>query len=98
MTTNSIPIISEKSSFYGYIVGLQIERGDLDSSPECPHRMFARFEYGSKTKIFEIPDHELFRILSVFLSDEAQIRNVSESRLNKLWIEKLDGKWEVELP
>jgi hypothetical protein len=60
--------------------------------------MFARFEYASTTEVYEVPDHELFRILSVFLSDEAQIRNVAESWLNKLWIQKVNGIWEVELP
>jgi hypothetical protein len=93
-----IPIISENETFYGYIVGLQIERGDLQNSPECPNRMFARFEYGSDTVVYEIPDHQLFRKLSFFLSDEAEVRNISESRINKLWIKKVDGNWNIELP
>lgn len=99
MHTDSIQMIGAERDFYGYIVGLQLERGDLPESPDIPARMFARFEYGARTTVWEIPDHKLFRALSKHLCDNAQMRDEHEDYgYSKLYIEKKDGEWEVDLP
>jgi hypothetical protein len=94
-----IGMIGPASKFYGYIVGLQLERGDLPGAPDIPTRMFARFEYSGTTTVWEVPDHELFRILSCHLSDNAQTRDEhGEWCYAKLRIELAAGEWLVDLP
>ncbi|PTX99278.1 hypothetical protein DB345_02560 [Spartobacteria bacterium LR76] len=91
--------IGEKSKFYGYIVGLSIERGDLPDSPEVPDKMFARFEYGGKTTVYRVPDWELFSILAKHLCDNARMRNEhGDYGYAKLYIEKSSEGWLVDLP
>ena len=95
----TIGMIGEEPRFYGYVVGLSLERGDLPGSPEVPQRMFARFEHGVKVSIAEVPDHELFSILAGHLCDNARMRNEHEDYgYAKVWIEKKDGQWHVDLP
>ena len=94
-----IPMIGTGEAFYGYIVGLQLERGDLPDSPDVPSRMFARFEYSGSTTVWEVPDHHLFRELAKHLCDNAQMRDEHEDwGYSKLVIEKKEGEWIVDLP
>ncbi len=89
-------IITETESFYGYIIGLQVER--------CPtsqvgHKLFARFENRGEVSLWEVPDADLFRILANHLCDMAVSRSeVGEYGYSKLWIKKENGRWHVDLP
>jgi|GEM_PF-6883663 len=99
MHTDSTQMIGTELKFYGYIVGLQLQPCNLPESPDVAGRMFATFEYGATTTVWEIPDHKLFRELSRHLSDNAQMRDEHEDYgYSKLYIEKKDGEWEVDLP
>ena len=91
--------IGHEAKFYGYIVGLEIERGDLPDSPEVPKRMFARFEYGAKSTVWEVPDSDLFALLANHMVGNATMRNVHDDYgYSKLWIERKEGQWIVDLP
>ena len=91
-------MIGTGEAFYGYIVGLQLERGDLPDSPDVPSRMFARFEHGGSTKVWEVPDHHLFGELAKHLCDNAQMRyEHGEWGYAKLVIEFTDRGWLVDL-
>jgi hypothetical protein len=39
--------IRSDAAFYGHLVGLSLERGDLPYSTEFPGKMYARFEHSS---------------------------------------------------
>jgi len=96
---DNMGVIGPEAKFYGYIVGLQIERGDLPDSPEVPARMFARFENSGTTSVWEVPDHKLFRTLASHMADNAQMRDEHDDwGYSKLWIEKKKGEWVVDLP
>ena len=92
------PVIGAESKFYGYVTGLWIEAAP-ECSPEIPKRLFASFEYNGKTTIWEVPDEELFKILSGHLNSMAWIRkNTDEWGYDKLYIEATPNGWVVELP
>ena len=92
---NTAPLITKESKFYGYLTGIHL--GSFDS-PETTNTIFAPFEYNGLTT-WQVPDFELFKILTDYLCDGVQERYESDGfgRI-KLWIEKKDGKWIVELP
>ena len=90
-------IIGSEAKFYGYIVGLFLEPNPDSGNDRL--RLFATFEYSGNQTTWEVPDHELFRILSGHLSDNAQMRNEhGEYGYSKLWIEKKAEGWDVDLP
>ena len=96
--SQSVPVIGEEADFYGYIVGLSVGLGD-----PCPgyldRHLYVMFEYNGKRKVWIVPDEELFKILSGYLCETAWLRkNSDDYGYNKLWIEKKDGKWIVDLP
>ena len=92
-------VIGRTAKFYGYIVGLEIERGDLPDSPEVPKRMFARFEYGGRSSVWEVPDSALFGLLAKHLGDNATMRDIHDNwGYSKLWVEWKNGEWDVDLP
>ena len=76
MTVNHLGRIGPEEKFYGYVVGLSLERGDLPGSPEVPARMFARFEYSGRTWVAEVPDFELFELLTAHLKANARWRHL----------------------
>ena len=99
MTVNYLGRIGPEEKFYGYVVGLSLERGDLPGSPDVPARMFARFEYSGRTSVAEVPDFELFEILAAHLKANAQWRaEEGDWGYSKVWISRRNGKWRVELP
>ena len=99
MTVKYLGMIGPEEKFYGYIVGLSLERGDLPDSPDVPARMFARFEYSDWTSVAEVPDFELFRLLAGHLKANAEMRaEFGDWGYSKVWISKKNGKWSVELP
>jgi len=89
-------IINEKERFYGYIVGLHVERC---LTSEVKTRLFATFEYSNKVTVWEVPDSDLFQILASHLSSMAVARySNGEYGYEKLWIKKEHGQWRVDLP
>jgi hypothetical protein len=89
--------ITEKERFYGYIIGLQIERTQDVENPGP--RLYATFEYGNGVATWEVQDAELFSVLSSHLVSMAKTRmNTDDYGYDKLWIKKVRGKWVVELP
>lgn len=92
-------VIGKEAKFYGYIVGLHLEPGNDPLEEQTPTRMYATFEYGSGQTIWEVPDFELFRLLSEHLNNNAHMRSEhGDYGYSKLWIEfKADG-WDVDLP
>lgn len=88
--------IGEKEKFYGYIIGLQVERCPDD---RINRKLYATFEYNGEVEVWKVPDSELFKILSSHLVSMANIRSgEDEYGYSKLWIEKKKGKWVVDLP
>lgn len=93
-------VITEAEQFYGYLVGLKVEQNaeaDLDGyfSP----RLYAAFEYGSESSVWEVPELELFKILSMHLCSMAWARRENaEYGYEKLYIKKENGRWHVDLP
>ena len=89
-------VITETEHFYGYLIGLQVER--------CPtsrvgQRLYATFEYHGKTAVWEVPDADLFHLLATHLCHMAGARSENgEYGYEKLWIKKANGHWHVELP
>ena len=55
--------IRSDATFYGHIVGLSLERGDLPYSAEFPGKMYARFEHSGQSSTYLVPDWELFTLL-----------------------------------
>lgn len=91
--------IGEEAKFYGYIIGVSLERSGDELSGETPTKMFAMFEYNGEKSVYEVPDIELFRQLAGHLLSNAEMRaEHGEYGYAKLWIEKKDGKWDVDLP
>jgi hypothetical protein len=93
-------VITESEDFYGYIIGLQVERYP-HPGPDSPvgSKLFATFEYRGKTSVWEVPDADLFRLLSRHLVDMAVSRTeVDEYGYSKLVIKKEHGRWHVNLP
>lgn len=92
--------ITETDNFYGYIVGLRVEQGakpDMDGivSP----KLYATFEYRREVSTWEVPDLALFKILAEHLCQMAWARRENaEYGYEKLWIKKVNGKWQVSLP
>jgi hypothetical protein len=91
--------IGPEEKFYGYIIGLGIERSDDLDDSRCPDRMFARFEYGGKVSIYEVPDSKLFAELAKHLVDNAVMRDEhGDYGYAKLVIKKVGTQWNVDLP
>jgi hypothetical protein len=89
--------IGETEAFYGYITGLGIHPCDDDESKGWDN-LYASFEYGGETKVWIVPDTELFNILASFLKSMAWERHEGCHGMSKLWIAKQNGKWIVDLP
>ena len=87
--------ISDTAQFHGYIIGLQIERTPDEVTGS---KLYAVFEYGGEVKLKLVPDYSLFNQLSTHLSIMASQRSIGEYGYNKLWIGKVNGRWEVSLP
>lgn len=83
--------IGESPAFYGYVVGLVSRKNQL----------LVTFEYNDDIEVWIVPDAELFRLLADHLCGNAQSQHESDGEdfgYNKVWIEKIDGKWSVTLP
>jgi hypothetical protein len=94
-----VPTIGPEKRFYGYITALGIENWHNAPNDPMPRRLFATFEYNGKTNVWIVPDEDLFKILSSHLNDMAwHYKNTDEYGYAKLWIEKRDGEWHVDLP
>lgn len=88
--------IGEREKFYGYIIGIQVERCPDD---RINRKLYATFEYNGEVEVWEVPDSVLFEILGRYLVSMANIRSGGdEYGYSKLWIEKKKGKWVVALP
>jgi hypothetical protein len=86
-----------KKSSTGYITGIGVER--TTDPYNIGRRLFATFEYNGETIVYQVPDPELFEILAQHLCGMASSRkNSDDYGYSKLWIEKKDGKWIVDLP
>jgi hypothetical protein len=93
------PTIQAQPQFYGHLVGLSLERGDLGYSKEYPGKMYARFEYQDQSTTYVVPDWELFTLLSSHLCDNARVRaQLGNYGFAKLWIEKTSAGWAVTAP
>ena len=92
-----IPTIHEEENFYGYIIGLAIEpNGDYDIPP---HKMYASFDNKGVIEIWMVPDIQLFQMLAERLCIMAFERDVSDTcGSQKLYIEKKNGQWNVDVP
>ena len=93
-------VITETEQFYGYLVGLKVEQNaEPDRDGYFSPKLYAGFEYGSESSIWEVPDLELFKILSEHLCRMAWARRENaEYGYEKLYIKKQDGRWHVDLP
>ncbi len=89
--------IGETEAFYGYITGLGIHPNADDESKSWGN-LYASFEYGGETKVWIVPDIELFNILANFLKAMAWERHEGCIGMQKLWIVKRNKKWIVDLP
>lgn len=89
--------IAEKESFYGYIIGLWVEP-EYDPDRRAPSKLYARFEYSGSSRVWLIPDYDLFKVLTSHLADMARMRSCDGYGMEKLWIGKKDGKWVADLP
>lgn len=97
--TTSVEKIGPKRKFYGYIIGVSLERSSDDLTADLPKRMFARFEYGQSTTVYEVPDVDLFAELTHRMLRNAQMRaEHGDYGYEKLWIEKTPDGWSVDLP
>jgi hypothetical protein len=88
-------IIGESEKFYGYIIGLQVERCPTD---QVSQKLLAIFEYNDQQTLWIVPDIELFRILSGHLCSMAEWRSKGDFGYSKLWIKKQDDKWSANVP
>lgn len=93
-------VVSESEAFYGYIIGLQVERHPHPGPDSVVgSKLFATFEYAGKVTVWEVPDAELFQVLSRHLCSMADARSSNgEYGYQKLWIKKEQGRWHVDLP
>jgi hypothetical protein len=89
--------IGETEAFYGYITGLGIHPNADDESKSWGN-LYASFEYAGETKVWIVPDTELFDILANSLKTMAWERHEGCHGMEKLWIAKQNGKWIVDLP
>jgi len=97
--TDNIPIIGTVLEYYGYIIGLQFERGDSPASPDVPSKMLATFECGDSTKTWQVPDHHLFAELAKQLCENALMRDEHKDYgISELAIQKTKGMWIATLP
>lgn len=88
--------IGPAERFYGYIIGLQIERSPDDA---IGRRLYATFEYNGEVTVWRVPDPDLFQILSRHLCSMAESRTSGDDYgYDKLWIKHDAGKWDVSLP
>lgn len=91
--------ITESEAFYGYIIGLQIERCP-EPGPESTvgSKLFAIFEYGADSSVWEVPDLNLFLMLSHHLYRMAKSRHTTDDYgYEKLRIKKEQGTWSVSI-
>lgn len=91
-------VIGPEEKFYGYLIGLRI--ADCESSgDDIPMGLFAKFEIGSVTEEWQVPDWELFSQLTPHLIANARMRDEhGEYGYDKLLIKKEVGEWFVSLP
>ena len=88
--------IGEDEKFYGYIIGLQVERCPTERVGKL---LVATFEYRDEVKMWIVPDPRLFKILAGYLCSMAEFRVGGEDYgYSKLWIKRQNGKWDVRLP
>ena len=93
-----VQTISESPRFYGYLVALGTGTDGLESDANLKSH-YAMFEYNGEKSVWTVPDWELFEILASHLVSMVRSRCESDSYgYEKLWIEKNDGKWIVDLP
>lgn len=91
-----IGTIADERKFYGYIIGVSLERSSDDLMADVPIRMFAMFEYNNEKSVYEVPDIALFEILTSHLLNNARMRaDHGDYGYAKLWIEKTPGGWDV---
>ena len=91
--------IRSDATFYGHIVGLSLERGDLPYSAEFPGKMYARFEHSGQSSTYLVPDLELFTLLARHFCDNARMRmETGNYEYAKLWIKKTKEGWSVYVP
>lgn len=94
--TTPIEMIGPEKKFYGYIIGVSLERSSDDLMADVPKKMFARFESGQSTTVYEVPDIELFAELTHRLRRNAQMRaEHGDYDYEKLFIEKTANGWDV---
>ena len=93
----NLETIGEEERFYGYITGLGIHACDDDKNDNWGN-LYASFEYAGETKVWIVPDTELFDILANYLKSMAWERHEGCHGMEKLWIAKNNGKWIVDLP
>ncbi len=92
-------IIGNEAMFYGYIVGLHLEPSSDDMKADTPTKMYATFEYNNGQTVWEVPDFDLFCRLSMHLQNNAQVRyEHGDYGYSKLWIERKEAEWNVDLP
>lgn len=93
----SYPIIGPEEHFYGYVIGLSIE--PWTDEGEVPERLLVTFEYGERQQVWEVPDLELWTILWEHLHGNGWHRkNTDDYGYGKVWIEKKEGAWVVDVP
>lgn len=90
-------VISKRARFYGYIIGLQIERCPKDGI--LGRKVCAMFEWSGRISLWAVPEIELFYALAHRLALMAKCRlNTDDYGYEKLWIEKKNGLWIVTTP
>lgn len=95
-TRTKIETIGEAEHFYGYITGVGIH--PCDGTDDLNENLYASFEYAGETKVWIVPDIELFDALANCLKSMAWERHEGCYGMQKLWIAKKNGNWIVDLP
>lgn len=94
-----IPIIGPERKFYGYVIGVSLERSKDPLGGDAPQRMFVRFEYNGATSVYQVPDISLFENLTHRMLRNAQMRaEYGDYGYEKVFIEKDAEGWIVDLP
>lgn len=91
------PVIGPESKFYGYVIGLNLEPWE-DNYENGSRRLLATFEYSGTVTTWEVPDLELWEMLWRYLKGNGWHRNeLGEYGYDKVFIEKKDSGWDVDL-
>jgi hypothetical protein len=99
VSKSKLPVIGQDEHFYGYLISLGVGLSSDREIGEWDRNLYAMFESGGDRCVYQVPDHDLFEILSKHLCSMAWIRtNTDEYGYDKLWISKTNGKWTVNLP